>query len=501
MVDQVILALDQGTTSSRSILFDHDGHALGTAREEFKQHYPRPGWVEHDPDDVWRTQLSTARKVLAERNLTADDVAAIGIANQRETVVVWDKTTGKPVHNAIVWQDRRTADFCDRLKREGWEQDVLARTGLVIDAYFSATKVNWILNNVRGARKKAQNGDLLFGTIDTFLIWRLTAGKLHITDYSNAARTMLFNIHTLQWDDDLLQELDIPAAMLPQVQPSSGVYGETDSQFFGAPVTISADAGDQQAATFGQACYQPGMVKNTYGTGNFMLMNTGDRPRKSKHGLLTTIAWGIGGNVVYALEGSIFATGAAVQWLRDELRIIGGAAETEPLSTSVPSTDGVYLVPAFAGLGTPYWDQYARGTIVGVTLGTGRAEIARATLESVAYLSRDVLEAMRRDSGLEIRELRVDGGMVKNNFLMQFQADIANLAVQRPAVQETTALGVAYLAGLAVGYWQSQEDIARNWAMEREFTPRMPEHEREGLYRGWKRAVERSLGWAELEHY
>jgi glycerol kinase len=501
MVDQVILALDQGTTSSRSILFSHDGHALGTAQEEFKQHYPRPGWVEHEPDDVWRTQLSTARKVLAERNLTAADVAAIGIANQRETVVVWDKTTGKPVHNAIVWQDRRTADFCDRLKREGWEQDVLAKTGLVIDAYFSATKVSWILNNLPGARRKAQNGDLLFGTIDSFLIWRLTAGKLHITDYSNAARTMLFNIHTLVWDDDLLQELDIPAAMLPQVQPSSGVYGETDKQFFGAPVTISADAGDQQAAAFGQACYQPGMVKNTYGTGNFMLMNTGDRPRKSKHGLLTTIAWGIGGNVVYALEGSIFATGAAVQWLRDELRIIGGAAETEALATSVPTTGGAYLVPAFAGLGTPYWDQYARGTIVGLTRGTGRAEIARATLESVAYLSRDVLEAMRRDSGLEIRELRVDGGMVKNNFLMQFQADIANMAVQRPAVQETTALGAAYLAGLAVGYWQSQEDVARNWAMEREFTPQMSEHEREGLYRGWKRAVERSLGWAELEPY
>jgi glycerol kinase len=499
MPDPVILALDQGTTSSRSILFNQDGRPLGTAQEEFKQRYPRPGWVEHDPEDIWRTQLSTARKVLTDQSLMAADVAAIGVANQRETVVVWDRATGKLEYNAIVWQDRRTAELCDRLKREGWEREVLARTGLVIDAYFSATKVNWILNNVEGARQKARNGDLLFGTVDSFLIWRLTGGKVHVTDYSNAARTMLFNIHTLRWDEDLLTELDIPASMLPEVRSSSEVFGETDGQTFGDPVRIAGDAGDQQAATFGQACFEPGMVKNTYGTGNFMLMNTGDRPRESKHGLLTTIAWGIDGKVVYALEGSIFVTGATVQWLRDELQIIGNAAETEALAASVPTTGGVYLVPAFAGLGTPYWDQYARGTIVGLTRGTGRAEIARAALESVAYQTRDVLEAMRRDSGLEIRELRVDGGMVKNDFLMQFQANIANTSAQRPVVQETTALGAAYLAGLAVGYWRSQEEIARNWAMDREFTSRMSEEEREGLYRGWKRAVERSLGWAEPE--
>jgi len=494
-VDRVILALDQGTTSSRSILFDRSGRPLATARAEIMQQFPRPGWVEHDPNEIVRTQLATARNVIADRNLAAPDIAAIGIANQRETVVVWDRTTGEPVYNAVVWQDRRTAELCDRLRREGWSPEVRARTGLVIDAYFSATKVHWILNTVEGARQKARKGHLLFGTIDTFLLWHLSGGTVHSTDYSNAARTMLFNIHTLQWDDDLLKELDIPLAMLPEVRPSSGVFGETDARFFGAPVTIAGIAGDQQAATFGQACYEPGMVKNTYGTGNFVLMNTGDRPRESQHGLLTTIAWGIGGRVVYALEGSIFATGAAVQWLRDELQIIGDAAETERLAASVRSTGGVYVVPAFAGLGAPYWDQYARGTIVGLTRGTGRAEIARATLESVAYLSRDVLGAMRSDSGLELRELRVDGGMVANDFLMQFQADIANTVVQRPSVTETTALGAASLAGLAVGYWQSQEEIARNWAMDREFTPRMAEPERDALYHGWKRAVERSLGW------
>jgi glycerol kinase len=497
MVDRVILALDQGTTSSRSILFDRAGRPLAMARAELTPHYPQPGWVEHDPKEILRTQLATAREVIADHNLSPDAIAAIGIANQRETVVVWDRSTGEPVYNAIVWQDRRTAELCDRLKREGWEQEVRSRTGLVIDAYFSATKVRWLLDTVEGARHRARNGDLLFGTIDTFLLWRLTGGRVHMTDYSNAARTMLFNIHTLQWDDDLLKELDIPRAMLPEVRPSSGVYGETDRQIFGAPVPITGVAGDQQAATFGQACFRPGMVKNTYGTGNFMLMNTGDRPRESKHGLLTTIAWVIGGSVVYALEGSVFVTGAAVQWLRDELRIIGDAAETERLAASVSSTGGVYVVPAFAGLGAPYWDQYARGTILGLTRGTGRAEMARATLEAVAYLSRDVLEAMRDDSGLEIRELRVDGGMVANNFLMQFQADITNAAVQRPVVQETTALGAASLAGLAVGYWQSEEEFARSWAMDREFTPQMPEPEREALYRGWKRAVERSLGWAE----
>jgi glycerol kinase len=492
-VNRVILALDQGTTSSRSILFNHAGRPLGMAQAEFKQHFPRPGWVEHDPEEILRTQLATARRVLADQNIAPAAIAAIGIANQRETVVVWDRATGDPVCNAIVWQDRRTAELCDRLKREGWEPEVRSRTGLVIDPYFSATKLHWILNTVEGARQRARNGDLLFGTIDTFLLWRLTGGRVHMTDYSNAARTMLFNIHTLWWDDDLLDELDIPRAMLPEARPSSGLYGETDARFFGAPVAIAGVAGDQQAATFGQACFQPGMVKNTYGTGNFMLMNTGDQPRESKHGLLTTIAWGIAGNVVYALEGSVFVTGAAVQWLRDELRLIGDAAETERLAASVASTGGVYFVPAFAGLGAPYWDQYARGTIVGLTRGTGRAEIARATLEAVAYLSRDVLAAMRSDSGLELRELRVDGGMVANDFLMQFQADITNTAVQRPVVPETTALGAASLAGLAVGYWQSQEEIARIWALDREFVPQMAEQDREALYRGWKRAVERSL--------
>jgi glycerol kinase len=479
------------------MLFDRAGRPLGMARAEITQLYPRPGWVEHDPEEIFQTQVATARRAIKDRNLSAAGIAAIGLANQRETVVVWDKRTGEPVCNAIVWQDRRTADLCDRLKREGWEQAVRSRTGLVIDAYFSATKVSWILDTVEGARHRARNGDLLFGTIDTFLLWRLTGGKIHSTDYSNASRTMLFNIHTLQWDEDLLQELDIPRAMLPEVRPSSGMFGETDPRFFGAPIAIAGVAGDQQAATFGQACFQPGMVKNTYGTGNFMLMNTGDRPRESKHGLLTTIAWGVNGTVTYALEGSVFVTGAAVQWLRDELRLIGDAAETASLATSVPSTGGVYVVPAFAGLGAPYWDPYARGTIVGLTRGTGRAEIARAVLEAVAYQSRDVLEAMREDSGLEIRELRVDGGMQTNDFLMQFQTDITNTAVQRPVVQETTALGAASLAGLATGYWEGQEEVPRTWALDREFTPRMPEYERDALYRGWKRAVERSLGWAE----
>ena len=434
-----------------------------------------------------------------EQKLGASDIAAIGITNQRETTVVWDRTTGKPVYNAIVWQDRRTAEYCDTLKRDGWEDRVRQKTGLVIDAYFSATKVRWILNNVDGAREKAERGDLLFGTVDSFLIWRLTGGKVHVTDYSNAARTMLFNIHDLKWDEDLMKELGVPSAMLPEVKPSSTVYGETDPDLFGGAIKIAGVAGDQQAATFGQACYQAGMVKNTYGTGNFMLMNTGDTPRESKAGLLTTIAWGIGDQVVYALEGSIFVTGAAVQWLRDELKVIGSAAETEDLARQAPDTGGVYLVPAFVGLGAPYWDPYARGAIVGLTRGTGLPQIARATLASVAYQSRDVLEAMRSDSGLEIADIRVDGGMVVNDVLMQFQADITNTRVQRPVVQETTALGAAYLAGLAVGYWDSQEEIEQKWAMDKEFVPSMDEDEREKLYRGWKRAVERARGWIEPE--
>jgi glycerol kinase len=499
MADQYVLALDQGTTSSRAIIFDNDGHVVTALNQEFTQHYPRPGWVEHDPEDIWTSQIDVAKKVLGDRGLSAENIVAIGITNQRETTIVWDKNTGQPVYNAIVWQDRRTAEYCDQLRANGWVDRVREKTGLVIDAYFSATKVRWILNNVEGARQKAEAGDLLFGTVDSFLIWRLTGGKVHVTDYSNAARTMLFNIHTLQWDDDLLQELGVPRSMLPEVKPSSCVYGETSPDILGGTMKIAGDAGDQQAATFGQACFDPGMVKNTYGTGNFMLMNTGKEARVSNTGLLTTIAWGYNDEVVYALEGSIFVTGAAVQWLRDELKIINNASETEELATSVPDTGGVYLVPAFVGLGAPYWDQYARGTIVGLTRGSGRPQIVRATLESVAYQSRDVLQAMRSDSGLEIADIRVDGGMVANNFLMQFQADITGANVERPVVAETTALGAAYLAGLATGYWQSQDEIRQKWALDRAFNPQMGETEREELYRNWKRAVERSQGWAEPE--
>jgi glycerol kinase len=497
MAEGKILALDQGTTSSRAIIFDHDGLPVSQLNKEFTQHFPRPGWVEHDPEDIWNSQMEVARQVMSDGGLGATDITAIGITNQRETTLVWDRTTGKPVYNAIVWQDRRTAEYCDSLKRAGWEDRVRQKTGLVIDAYFSATKVRWILNNVDGAREKAERGDLAFGTVDSFLIWRLTGGKVHVTDYSNAARTMLFNIRDLKWDDDLLNELGVPRAVLPEVKPSSTVYGETDPDLFGEAIKIAGVAGDQQAATFGQACYQPGMVKNTYGTGNFMLMNTGPTPRESKAGLLTTIAWGIGDSVVYALEGSIFITGAAVQWLRDELKVIRNAAETEELASQVPDTGGVYVVPAFVGLGAPYWDPYARGAILGLTRGSGVPHIVRATLASVAYQSRDVLEAMRSDSGLEIADIRVDGGMVANNVLMQFQADITNTRVQRPVVQETTALGAAYLAGLAVGYWDSQAEIEQKWAMDREFEPSMDEAEREKLYRGWKRAVERAMKWVE----
>ena len=491
-----ILALDQGTTSSRAIVFDREGKIIVSARQGFAQHFPRPGWVEHDSEDLWSSQLDVARQLSRHPGLSAGDIAAIGITNQRETTVVWDKTTGKPVYNAIVWQDRRTAEYCDQLKKDGWEQGVRERTGLVVDPYFSATKVRWILENVDGARQKARQGQLLFGTVDTFLIWRLTGGKVHITDFSNASRTMLFNIHNCGWDDDLLQELSIPRSMMPEARPSSEVYGETDARLLGASIKIAGNAGDQQAATFGQACFWPGMVKNTYGTGNFMLMNTGEQPKDSKSGLLTTIAWAIGNRVVYALEGSIFITGAAVQWLRDELMIIDDASETERLAGSVPDTGGVYVVPAFAGLGAPYWDPYARGAIVGLTRGSGRAEIARAVLESVAYQSRDVLEAMRTDSGLDLSSIRVDGGMSENDFLMQFQSDITSTRVERPLVRETTALGAAYLAGLAVGYWSSQEEIARNWALERVFVPGMGSPTRDKLYSGWKRAVERARAWA-----
>jgi glycerol kinase len=493
MADQLILALDQGTTSSRAILFDRDGRAVARRSKELTQHYPQPGWVEHDPEEIWSSQIEVARQVMDEAGLGAAAIAAIGVTNQRETTIVWDRATGKPVYSAIVWQDRRTAEYCEQLEKEGWADQVRRKTGLVIDAYFSGTKIRWILDSVEGARRKAEEGDLLFGTVDSFLIWRLTGGKVHVTDYSNAARTVLFNIHDCVWDDDLLAELNIPRAMLPEVRASSEVYGESDPSIFGGAITIAGDAGDQQAATFGQACYSPGMVKNTYGTGNFMLMNTGEQARESTSGLLTTIAWGIGGTIVYALEGSVFITGAAVQWLRDGLKIIVDAAETEELARRVPDTGGVYFVPAFAGLGAPYWDQHARGAILGLTRGTGIPEIARATLEAVAYQSRDVLEAMRADSGVDIPEIRVDGGMVANDLLMQFQADITNTRVQRPLIGETTALGAAYLAGLAVGYWDSQAEIEQNWHMDSEFIPQMDEANRERLYRGWKSAVQRAM--------
>ncbi len=497
--EKYVLALDQGTTSSRAILFNHEGRAVASANREFPQIYPQPAWVEHNPEDIWTSQLITAQTVMRDKGLTAANIAAIGITNQRETALVWDKNSGAPVMNAIVWQDRRTSSYCDQLKSEGWEQKIREKTGLVIDAYFSGTKVKWILDNVAGARERAERGELLFGNVDTYLIWRLTGGKVHCTDYSNASRTMLFNIHQLDWDDEILAKMGIPRSMLPKPSQSSEVYGETEANLFGAPIPIAGDAGDQQAATFGQACFDVGMAKNTYGTGSFLLLNTGEKAEVSKSGLLTTIGWGVGGKVTYCLEGSIFITGAAVQWLRDSLKIINTAAETEALVSGTTDTGGVYLVPAFVGLGAPYWDQYARAALVGMTRGTGRAEFARAALEAAAYQTRDVVQAMESDSGVALKDLRVDGGMVANNWLMQFQADILGVRVQRPVVAETTALGAAYLAGLAVGYWDSLQDVTNNWAVDRVFTPTMSETDREKLYKGWKRAVERARAWATEE--
>ncbi|HEY7974205.1 MAG TPA: glycerol kinase GlpK, partial [Ktedonobacterales bacterium] len=477
----------------------HEGRAVATANREFPQIFPQPAWVEHNPEDIWSSQIATAQAVMQEKGVTAANIAAIGITNQRETTVVWDKSTGAPVMNAIVWQDRRTASYCDQLKAEGWEQRVREKTGLVIDAYFSGTKVKWILDNVSGSRERAERGELLFGNVDSYLIWRLTGGKVHCTDYSNASRTMLFNIHTLDWDDDILAKMNIPRAMLPKPSQSSQVYGETEASLFGGAIPIAGDAGDQQAATFGQACFEPGMAKNTYGTGSFLLLNTGEKAEVSKSGLLTTIGWGLGGKVTYCLEGSIFITGAAVQWLRDSLKLISSASETETLVAGTTSTGGVYLVPAFVGLGAPYWDQYARAAIVGMTRGTGRAEFARAALEAAAYQTRDVVQAMESDSGVALKDLRVDGGMVANNWLMQFQADILGVRVQRPVVAETTALGAAYLAGLAVNYWDGLQDVSNNWAVDRVFTPTMGEGDRAKLYKGWKRAVERARDWAKDE--
>jgi glycerol kinase len=494
-VSKYILALDQGTTSSRAIVFDNDGKIVSVAQKEFTQIYPKAGWVEHDPMEIWGTQSGVAREALDKAGIAADQIAAIGITNQRETTVVWDKTTGKPVYNAIVWQCRRTASICDELKGKGLAESIRQKTGLVVDAYFSGTKVKWILDNVEGAREKAEKGDLLFGNIDTWLIWNLTGGKNHVTDYSNASRTMLFNINTLKWDEDILKELNIPESMLPEAKPSSFIYGYTTKEMFGAEIPIAGAAGDQQAALFGQACFQPGMAKNTYGTGCFMLMNTGEKLVGSNNGLLTTIAWGLNGKVEYALEGSIFVAGAAVQWLRDELKIIDNAAASEAMAASVPDTNGVYVVPAFVGLGAPYWDMYARGAVLGLTRGANKNHLVRATLESIAYQTRDVLEAMQEDSKIELKSLKVDGGAVANNFLMQFQSDILGVPVDRPVVTETTALGAAYLAGLAVGFWPDKEEIAKKWNVDKTFAPDMAEEDRNKKYAGWKKAVNRALKW------
>ena len=493
-----IVALDQGTTSSRAIIFDHDQNIISTSQKEFTQIYPKEGWVEHDPMEIWATQYGVLQEAMAKKSISPDDIAAIGITNQRETTIIWDKNTGNPVHNAIVWQCRRTASICDSLKEtDGFEDYVRQNTGLVIDAYFSATKIKWILDNVEGAREKAERGDLLFGTVDTWLLWNLTNREVFVTDYTNASRTMLFNIKTLRWDEKILEMLDIPASMLPQVKNSSQVYGYAGLGQQGRKVPVAGIAGDQQAALFGQACFEKGQAKNTYGTGCFILMNTGEKFVKSSNGLLTTIAIGIDDRVTYALEGSVFIAGAVVQWLRDELRLIDSASETEQLAQSVPDTGGVYLVPAFTGLGAPHWDMYARGTITGITRGTGRSHIVRAALESIAYQTRDVLDAMMQDTGINLKSLKVDGGASQNNFLMQFQSDILGKEVDRPVVTETTALGAAYLAGLATGFWKSRDEIALKWSMDRKFMPVMNIDEREARYSKWKKAVTRATLWEE----
>ena len=494
-----IMSFDAGTTSNRAILFDETGQIMSVAQKEFRQYYPKPGWVEHDAGEIWTTMLEVARQAMANIGATAADIAAIGITNQRETVVVWDRKTGEPVMRAIVWQCRRTAEYADLLKSEGYVDMIREKTGLVIDAYFSATKLRWILEHVPGARERAERGELLFGTIDTFLMWKLSGGKIHATDYSNASRTMLFNIRTLRWDDEILKLLDIPACMLPEVKPSSGIFGNTDPQILGGPIPIAGVAGDQQAALFGQTCFEKGEAKNTYGTGCFLLMNTGGTPVYSDNGLVTTIAWGIGDEVTYALEGSIFVAGAALQWLRDEMRLIDSAPDSEYMATKVKDTNGCYVVPAFAGLGAPHWDQYARGTIVGLTRGCNKYHIIRATLDSLAYQVNDVLKAMRADSGLPLASLKVDGGASANNYLMQMQSDISDAPVLRPTCVETTAMGAAYLAGLAVGYWKNREDILKNWQVDRTFRPGISAEKREKLLSGWNRAVKCAYGWAKEE--
>ncbi len=497
MSKKYIMALDQGTTSSRSILFDKSGNIVATAQKEFTQIYPHPGWVEHNPMEIWGSQSGVMREVLETNYISPDEIAAIGITNQRETTIVWDKNTGKPIYNAIVWQCRRTSEICDELEAKGYKDMIKEKTGLILDAYFSGTKIKWILDNVEGAREKADNGDLLFGTVDTWLTWNLTRGKVHVTDYTNASRTMLYNIKELKWDDEILEILDIPKSMLPEVKPSSCIYGYTDEHMLaGAKIPIAGCAGDQQAALFGQTCFEEGSAKNTYGTGCFMLMNTGEKPVESKNGLVTTIAWGVDGTVEYALEGSIFVGGAVIQWLRDELKVLYNAKQSQFYAESVEDTNGVYIVPAFTGLGAPHWDMYARGCVMGLTRGANREHLVRAALESIAYQVKDVLHAMEEDSGLKLSSLKVDGGASSNDFLMQFQSDILDTNINRPKVVETTALGAAYLAGLAVGFYESKTDIKNSWIMDREFSPNMDEDKRNKLYKGWQKAVNRSLEWA-----
>ena len=491
-----VMALDAGTTSNRCILFNEKGQMCSVAQREFRQIFPKPGWVEHDANEIWASQLGVAVEAMNMIDASAEDIAAIGITNQRETTILWDKNTGEQVYNAIVWQCRRTSEYCDFLKEKGLTEKFRKKTGLVIDAYFSATKIKWILDNVPGVRKRAENGELLFGTVETWLIWKLTKGRVHVTDYSNAARTMLFNINTLEWDDEILEELDIPKAILPKAMPSSHVYGMADPAFLGGEIPIAGAAGDQQSALFGQTCFQAGDAKSTYGTGCFLLMNTGEKLVFSENGLITTIAWGLDGKVTYALEGSVFVAGAAIQWLRDEMRIIDSAEDSEYMAKKVKDTNGCYVVPAFTGLGAPYWDQYARGTIVGITRGVNKYHIILATLESLAYQVNDVLVAMKADSGIALSSLKVDGGASANNFLMQTQADIINVPVKRPQCVETTAMGAAYLAGLAVGYWKDLEDIKNNWSVDRIFVPALEEHIRKERIKGWKKAVKYAYGWA-----
>lgn len=490
-----ILALDQGTTSSRAILFDRGGRAISSSQQEFPQIYPSPGHVEHDPEAIWSSQLATAKSAIQKAGVAAKDIAGIGVTNQRETTILWNRRTGKPLANAIVWQSRITADRCAKMKADGAEDVIRQKTGLVVDPYFSGTKIAHLLDAVPGARAAAERGEIAFGTVDSFLLWRLSGGKLHVTDASNASRTMLFNLHTGDWDDELLKLLDVPRSVLPDVRSSSQVYGTTDAALFGAEIPLAGDAGDQQAATFGQACFEIGAVKNTYGTGCFLVMNTGSKPMTSRHGLLTTVAWRLGNELTYALEGSVFVAGAAVQWLRDGLGLVAAASETDALASSLADNGGVYFVPAFVGLGAPYWDPEARGLLIGLTRGTTKAHLARAALEAMAYQSCDVLQAMQADAGAPVKSLQVDGGATRNNWLMQFQADLLNVVVQRPVVQETTALGAAYLAGLAVGYWSGLDDIRRNGTLDRDFRPNMPEKTRQSLYNSWQQAVERSRGW------